>query len=255
MKSKYEMSQAYESQFEDYLLNTRVANHIRPKQFIHILKIHKNMTNFMEIDNMKHIDLRNPLIAVLGDSVSAGHFEANDITKLDIVQNINDSYVEKFRNLLSKQFPLALINIVNSAIAGDNIKNMNKRLTRDVIAHQPDLVIINATLNWSKNRGTLQDYQFYYENIVQRILRETKAEIVLLTPNQSIDQSLYDRVNIVRHIADKYQLSCVDIYQMWEDVVVEKDLITTLSNQDNHPTPLGHTFIAKAIMQLFKEDI
>ena len=50
------------------------------------------------------------------------------------------------------------ITFVNSGIAGDNIYGkMKYRLNRDVIRYQPDLVIINATLNWSKNRGSLEE--------------------------------------------------------------------------------------------------
>lgn len=259
MKSKYEMAIHYQQKFEEYLLTHSLTNHIKPKKFIQILKEHLNIIQFHEIDNDCFVDLRNPCIVVLGDSVSGGHFEMIDEQKMIIAQDLQDSYVDKLQYLLHQQFPLTVINMINSALAGDNIKGMYKRLTRDVIMYQPDLVIINASLNWSKNRGTLDQYQYYYEQVIQRILRETQTEIILLTPNQAVandlDINLKERVDIVRKMAAQYQLSLVDIYKMWNDVVNEHDLISTLSNKENHPTPLGHTYIAEAIMQIFKEDL
>lgn len=259
MKSKFEMNTDYQEKFEAYLSQHHITNHIQPTKFIKIMKGHLNIINFKEIDNEQFIDLKNPCIVVLGDSVSGGHFEIIDEKNMIIAQDIQDSYVEKFKYLLHQKFPLTVINIINSALAGDNIKGMYKRLTRDVIMHQPDLVIINATLNWSQNRGNTTQYQYYYEQVIQRIIRETPAEIILLTPNNAViseeDYHLQDRVEVVRKMASKYQLPMVDIYKMWNEVVENKDLKFVLSNHENHPTPLGHTYMAQAIMQIFKEDL
>lgn len=256
MKSQIEMSKAYQVKFENYLANHKVVSDIVPTRFIEIMKTHKGIVDFFEMDNDDYIELRNPLIAVLGDSVSGGHFETINLQKLMFAQDLADSYVEKFKYLLHDLYDYTTPSIINSGIAGDNIKGMDKRLVRDVISHDPDLVIINATLNWSKHRGTLVDFQAYYEDVIQKIQHQTHADIILLTPNGAIssekDQNLNERVNIVRLLAHKYHTSLVDIYRMWTDVVGDGDVRETLSNRENHPTPLGHTYMAQAILQLFE---
>lgn len=95
--------------------------------------------------------------------------------------------------------------------------------------------------------------------MIQRIKQDTLAEIIVLTPNQAVhspdDHSVNERVEIVHNLAKKYKLSLVDVYEMWNEVVPErKELKLCLSNRMNHPTPLGHTFMDQAIMQLFEEE-
>lgn len=258
MKSKIEISEELQTKFEMYLKNHRIVSNQKPNKFIEILKTHKGIINFQEINNDDYIEPRNPLIVVLGDSVTGGHFETIDLKNMIFAQDLQDGYVEKFKHMLHDAYSFVTINIINSGIAGDNVKGMYKRLKRDVLSYQPDLVIINATLNWSRNRGSIIDYYNYLEKIIIDIQLQTSAEIVLMTPNGAIkrenDQNLDERVEVVRELAKKYNITLVDIYQMWSDVVGHDDVKTTLSNNENHPTPLGHTFMAKALMQIFVEE-
>lgn len=113
--------------------------------------------DFENMDNDKHIDLRNPLIVIMGDSVSASYFEQNEVI---CAHNLPDSYSEKFKWLLLEKYPETILNMINSSLAGDNIGSMLKRVQRDLIDHQPDLVILNASLNWSIHRGTLEQFSF-----------------------------------------------------------------------------------------------
>lgn len=111
-------------------------------------------------------------------------------------------------------------------------------------------------MNWSINRGTLEKYANELEAVIKRILQETCAEIILMTPNMAIatekDPYLCKRVDVVRSFAKLYDLSLVDVYKMWENVLQkEEDLPDLLSNRENHPTPFGHSYIARAIMQCF----
>ena len=250
------MSEVYQKLFEEYIQKSNLTNNKKPERFIEILHTHKGIIDFLHIDDEDNMELRNPLIVVIGDSVSGGHFEMLDSEHMLSAQDLEDSYVDKFRYLLHDKYPMTTPSIINSGIAGDNIHGMNKRLDRDVISHQPDLVIINATLNWSINRGTLENYASELESTIMRILQGTQAEIILMTPNMAIatekDPNFCKRAEVVRNLAQKYDLPLADVYKMWEDVLLkEEDLPDLLSNQENHPTPLGHTYMARAIMQCF----
>ena len=257
MNSLIEMSEQYQQRFEEYLSTNKVINQIKPEKFIQVMKTHRGMVDLRYIDDDSAVDLRNPVIVVIGDSVSGAHFEMIDAENFITVQNLSDGYVDKLLHMLNERFIITSASIINSGIAGDNVHGMNKRLERDVLNYQPDLVIINATLNWSINRGSLKKYEEDLDKMIQRILGKTDAEIIILTPNMAVpsdkDRNLKNRVEVVRNMSKKYELPLVDIYKMWEDVLEnEKDLPDLLSNRENHPTPLGHTYMARAIMQLFE---
>lgn len=137
---------------------------------------------------------------------------------------------------------------------------MYSRLVRDVISFMPDLVIINASLNWSeKNENS--DYNKYLRLIIEKIQRDSQAEIVLMTPNginmDNIEKNkLCERISYIRKYANDNNIALVDVYKIWESVTGQEniDIELTLANQKNHPTPLGNTLIAQGLMQLFTEE-
>ena len=116
------------------------------------------------------LERRNPLIVAIGDSVTAGHFEfiipIEELVKdlkapngpVDVTDS-RESYVEKFRYKLIDKFETTSVSIINSGIGGDNIIGINKRIDRDVLSHNPDLVIINASLNLPEECGDTLAYK------------------------------------------------------------------------------------------------
>ena len=54
---------------------------------------------------------------------------------------------------------------------------------RDVIRYQPDLVLINGSLNWGEECKDSEDYRKVLTQVVKVIKVESKAYIVLMTPN------------------------------------------------------------------------
>lgn len=66
--------------------------------------------------------------------------------------------MEQFRNLLIDKYEQTSVSAVNSGIAGDSMYGMKARLYRDVIRYQPDLVILNGSLNWGEEHGSTEDY-------------------------------------------------------------------------------------------------
>ncbi len=66
------------------------------------------------------------------------------------ITDSRESYLEKFRSLLIEKYELTSVSTINAGIAGDNLIQMSARAYRDVIRYQPDLVILNGSLNWSE---------------------------------------------------------------------------------------------------------
>ncbi len=251
MKSKIEMSEAYKESFNQYLSTHNVTNGIYPTKFWKIMKTHRGYINYAERLNDDYIELRNPLIVVLGDSVSGGHFEMRSKDPLDVVQNLEECYVEVFKHMLHDYYGVSTLNIINSSIAGDNIYGMYKRLEQDVLMYKPDLVILNGSLNYSKRLGDSESFGRWLHMVIEKIM-QNGSELVLMSANMMVDDDDYlARVNCVREAAKLYALPFVDIYKIYEDVVGKEHLKEVLSNGVNHPTPYGHVIMAKALMQLF----
>jgi len=221
------------------------------------------------------LERKNPLIVGLGDSVTAGHFEfllspeenqrkieEGSLTPYDVLEvvDVQEAYLDRFRKKLIDKYGSTSVSVVNSGIAGDTIIGMERRLTRDVIRYQPDLIIINASINWMPDCGSNDVYRDTLDKVVSRCRNETQADIILLTPNMSLPtpfdnpfSSLDSRVDIIRSIAEEHQVCLVDVYKIWKAYVdAGYPAECLLANGVNHPSTTGHEVYAKALMKLFE---
>ena len=173
------------------------------------------------------------------------------------IADLDAVYHEQFRMMLAEKYGHTAVSVINAGIGGDTIIGMHRRVYRDVIQHQPDLVLISGTLNWSEETGTLDTFRDTLRNVVQAIRANTNADIIMLTPNPISDllpDGLLDaRVQIVRDVAGEAQVSLVDVYKLWGVFTTDRmELRECMANHLNHPTAVGHRVYALALMQLFQ---
>lgn len=273
MKTKIEMEEKYGK----FLLDTArsMTEHpFYPENFIRKAKTHlgsvQGMTPFLAPEE-NGLERKNLIVAALGDSITAGHFETLKVFaadgKLDTYEDfleyffidIDAVYHEQLRRMLWEEYPVTPISFLNMGIAGDTIEGMEARLTRDVIRYQPDLVILNGSMNFSKNHGDTNDYKRHFRKVVERIMDETEADLILVTPNMAVreekDLLLEERSEAIREMAEKKHLPLADAYRVWEELFYQfpdLDVKDCMANRLNHPTRLGHTVFAVTIMNLLK---
>lgn len=281
MKSTFQTPKEYAEVFLKMAETVPAVSEIRPEKFKRLMT-----ENCGSVDLFSPfppvgdgLDRKNPLIVALGDSVTAGHFEFSSspdedpevfLEKLkngepfpeDIyeVVDVLESYPDQFRRMLIEKYELTSVSMINSGLAGDTILGMERRLDRDVLRYQPDLVVINAALNWREDCGSNEVYRKTYQAVVRRIKNETKAEIILLTPNAALPMpldhpysTLDERVEIIRQIAEEEQVCLADAYKVWKEF--EKagyPLKSLLSNGSVHPSVTGQKGSALVLMQLFR---
>ena len=222
------------------------------------------------------LERKNPLIVGIGDSVTAGHFEYNGVLEELIekdrqgllgendcieITDARECYLEKLKDKIIDKYEQTTPSVINAGIAGDTIIGIQKRLYRDVIRYQPDLVILNASLNWGPDCGPKEEYRRIFTEVVASIKEETKSDIVLLTSNMDLmaeDDMFYnhactleDRIQIVREIAGEQDVCLADAYKIWEEYArLGNPIEALLANGINHPSITGHEVYAEVLMKL-----
>lgn len=300
MKTTFRTKQPYADIFlkcaDEFICNSPV----KPEKFIACMENNQGAISGITGKGLdkEGLERKNPVIVALGDSVTAGHFEsllptdpevikklvqsmmakitdesvkaeADEVAMKDIeITDARESYIEKFRNLLIDKYERTSVSVINAGIAGDDLISMSKRAQRDVIRYQPDLIILNGSLNWNEELGTTEDYKRILTELIRRMKKETQADIVLLTPNgevrndnpflESIGVSIPEittpeRVAVIREVAQEEQVCLADVYAVWE-MAREQGCPWSelLANGSNHPGVEGHEVYAKVLMKLFE---
>jgi len=98
------------------------------------------LTQTVQLLNQKWPDNRTINIVCHGHSVPAGYF------KTPVVNTFN-AYPHLLHKQLKKQYPYAVINVIVTAIGGENSEWGAKRFEKDVLAHNPDIITIDYGLN------------------------------------------------------------------------------------------------------------
>jgi hypothetical protein len=184
-----------------------------------------------------------------GHSVPAGYFATPFV-------NTFDSYPHLLHRILKDRFPFAVINVIVTAIGGENSVGGQKRFESEVLNHNPSVVTIDYALN---DRGLgLGTAKTAWENMIEASV-SSGIKVILLTP--SWDNTFYDKSENwlkleehaaqVRMLSEKYEVGLADAFMKFREYVKDDcDLVSLLSHV-NHPSLIGHKLIAEEIAKFF----
>ncbi|WP_343250011.1 SGNH/GDSL hydrolase family protein [Diplocloster hominis] len=268
MHTAYEMEQSAAELFLETARNHKLTCAARAVHFTRIMRQNTGMTGELlpwghEKDGLER---HNPLIVAIGDSVTAGHFEnlqpldrPFDKTRPIEIADPREVYHEKFRQKLIDAYEQTSVSVLNAGIAGDTIFGMEQRLKRDVLSHNPDLVLLNGTINWQPGKTTA-DFSQALIRMTDQIRSKTQADLILMTPNPVIlsDPDMHrlfrERIDCVRDLSAKQNICLADICDIWEEFLkYGYPLHKMLSNKTSHPTKTGHEVCALELMKLVVE--
>ena len=297
MRTNYKLSEETAKKFlkcaDDFVCNSPA----RPEHFMKIMKEHTGVAGGMYgLLDENGLEKRNPVIVALGDSVTAGHFEglftpelmkeleeiyaplSNGGTMADVgktifemgglpvmeVTDARESYIEKFRDKLIDKYESNSVPVINSGIVGDFLPSMIARADRDVVSHQPDLILINGSLNWFDDQmGDENVYKDLLTQLVRDLKAKTKADIILITPNGDLpfnmqgwvtpEPTTWKRCEKIREVAMEENVCLADARAVWDMAKeIGLDWKELLANQANHPSVEGHEVYARVLMKLFE---
>lgn len=226
----------------------------------------------------KHAN-KSVTIAFLGDSVTQGCFDVyyDRAGRIQTFFDYKKAYSTRVRELLNLLYPEAQINVINSGISGDTAGGGAKRVERDVLAFNPDLVVISYGLNdVTESDEGLTNYKNALAEIFEKVIK-SGAECIFMTQN-------YYNTNISDHLipealelaevlerkqksgmlknyyqnamalARKMGVKVCDVYRKWE--AMEKGGVNTtelLANKLNHPIPELHYLFAYSLIETMFE--
>ena len=219
-------------------------------------------------------------IAFLGDSVTQGCFEIYK-TEDDRIETVFDkkaSYEMGVFDILCTLFPSVTVNIINAGISGDCAPRGLRRVEKDVLRHEPDLVLVCYGLNdCSLAENSIQKYTDSLRQIFEKI-KESGSELIFMTPNMMntyVSAALKDpdfvkvaeesatkqnsgrfdaHIDAARELCREMEVPVCDCYAIWKKLA-ESGVDTTalLSNKINHPTREMNKMFAYEIVKTMFE--
>ena len=184
-------------------------------------------------------------IVLFGDSITAGYGE-EAITP--ILQNLitEDLAAQHYEEVM----------IVNAGMPGDTTQDAMKRLEKEVLAEQADIVTIFFGAN-DTNSDNLVPLEKYAENIETMITEIGKEKVVLLTPPYvdcarkptRDDDRIRDYVERVKVIGAKYEIPVIDLYKA---MVVYPGTDEFLQADGLHFSKTGYDLLAALIVREIK---
>ena len=166
------------------------------------------------------------------------------------------AYPHLMHRTLAQRFPYAVINVIVTAIGGENSVQGAARFREDVLCHKPDLITIDYGLN---DRGiAMKDAEDAWRYMIEQSL-ECNIPVILLTPSwdqtwfvQSEEWHLLElHADQIRRLAEEYQVGLADSFAAYAKEVKEQGDLLNLLSHWNHPSPLGHQMIARELTAWF----
>jgi len=182
-------------------------------------------------------------------------FKATLIFKTPVVNTL-EAYPYQLLKMLKANYPLAVINIINTSIGGENAESGASRFETEVLVHRPDVLFIDYALN--DRRIGLERAGKAWESMIYKA-QQLNIKVILLTPSPDQRVSITEPGNEleqhavqIRQLAQKYGTGLVDSYESFHKAAVSGDSIASYMSQVNHPNGKGHLLIANEILTYFQ---
>ena len=206
-------------------------------------------------------------IVAFGDSVTHGLLACDEF-------NYETVYWNRLRKKLLAIRDYVPVNVIDAGISGTTATQGLIRLEKQVLVHQPDLVIVCFGLN--DVNGSLEDYLTSLESIFLKI-RQTGAEIIFMTPNmlntsvvEDTPKEFYEYaiktakmqnegkmdlfMDSAVQLAETMGIQVCDCYKKWKELSKTQDTTYLLANRINHPTAEMHELFAESLLKIIMED-
>lgn len=202
-------------------------------------------------------------IVAFGDSVTHGAVGAGEIDYESVYWNRLRKKILDVRNYVP-------VNAINAGIGGITASASLARIERDVLSHNPDLIIVCFGLN--DVNGSLETYLSSLRTIFEACRGENR-DVIFMTPNMLNTRVADDTEEIYMQYAavtagyqnggrmDEYMrnacelaremgITVCDCYSEWKERSKTEDIMNLLANRINHPIREMHELFAQMLFDL-----
>ena len=205
-------------------------------------------------------------IVAFGDSVTHGALRPGEFDYETVYWNRLGRKINSIRRYVP-------VNVINAGIGGITANGSLGRIDKQVLAHNPDLVIVCFGLN--DIFGALETYLGSLEEIFTKC-KNSGAEVIFMTPNmlnttvnEETPAGVYDyaittarfqnegRMDLYMEsavkLAEKMGVKVCDCYKKWKKLSETQDITPLLANRVNHPTREMHELFAQSLFETIFE--
>lgn len=183
-----------------------------------------------------------------------------------------DGYIKKMDSILAAKAQSTAYELIGAGIGGNKVYDLYLRMENDVLAKNPDAVVIYIGINdvWHKRTsgtGTDPDrYERFYNAIIKK-LKEKNITVYLCTPSvigektdftNQLDGDLNQYAVLVRKIAKANDCTVIDLRQAFLDHLKtanpENKDRGTLTTDGVHLNKAGNIFVAQQMYNTLSRD-
>jgi lysophospholipase L1-like esterase len=200
----------------------------------------------------------NQTVLFIGDSIT-------DCDRRGGSAPLGSGYPKLCNDLITARYPGHKVKVVNHGISGHTVRNLKDRWTDDVIKIQPDWLSIKIGINdvyrWHLNfpdaTVSPDEYAEFYDQILNRTKKETRAQIILMDPffisqdttpcseRTAIREKLPLYIKTVHAMVKKYKTRHVKTEQIFQDLLKYYPA-EHFCPEPVHPFASGHLVMAHA---------
>ena len=208
-------------------------------------------------------------IVAFGDSVTHGAVAPGEI-------DYEGVYWNRLRKKILEKRNYVPVNVINAGIGGITASRSIQRLDKQVLAHNPDLVIVCFGLNDVNN-----DLDKFLNSLRQIFTKidSNGVDVIFMTPNMlntyvaedtPLEHLEYAKVTAKMQndgkmdlymekaieLAKELNIPVCDCYGKWKEISKTQDTTMLLANRINHPVTEMHELFANGLMEIiFDEEI
>lgn len=183
-------------------------------------------------------------IAFIGGSVTQGSLASSKDT----------CYAARVFSWWKETFPKSEFTYINAGIGGTTSQFGCARVQQNVLAYDPDFVIVEFSVNDESTEMFLETY----EGLVRQILQGKSKPAVMIVHNVRYDNGANAQVQHAK-IARRYELPSVSMQSAIYPQVVNGNIANReITPDDLHPNDSGHRLVAGVIthyLQKLAEDV
>jgi len=205
---------------------------------------------------------KNDTVLFIGDSIS--DYDRARPTGEGLFNAWGTSYVSCAGALLGCDYPELHLRVINMGISGNQARDLEARWQTDVMDKKPDWVSVLIGINdvWRQfdcpqmpeTHVSPEDFAACYERLIVRTLPHVKG-MILMTPyfmepnkNDAMRARMDEYGAIVKSLAEKYHLVCVDLQEGWDRLFTHMHPCNIAWDRI-HPNQTGCMHIARQFLR------